>query len=193
MELVVNDYNKLRIRFALSSSVILLTSKSISVLHHFIQTVLKEREQCYLLEQDTKKIYSLADYNVDYIDDEFSRTSLSIEEYLSFFGLANRMFSDSFVKDIEVFLSDNGLQKYKDEPLCNMTALVQLKTRLFISGKRNAKFIILSNNDGGIEDKDLLEITGYIQLFCEQHNMIAIITTRSTPLTEAYTGKRITL
>ena len=156
MELVVNDYNKLRIRFALSSSVILLTSKSISVLHHFIQTVLKEREQCYLLEQDTKKIYSLADYNVDYIDDEFSRTSLSIEEYLSFFGLANRMFSDSFVKDIEVFLSDNGLQKYKDEPLCNMTELFQLKTRFFISGKRNYKFIILSNNYGFIEYKDLI-------------------------------------
>lgn len=193
MELVVNDYNKFKVRFKLSSPVILLTSKSIPVLNDLVQTLLRWREQCYMLGQDRKTIRSLADYNVDFIDDEFSKTSLSIEEYLSFFGLANRMFSDSFAKDIDTFLYENNLQEHKDEPLCNLSALVQLKTRLFISKKRDAQLLILSNNDGDIEDNDLIGFTKYIQSYCKQHNMIAIITTRSTSIIEAYQGEVITL
>ncbi len=193
MELVVNDYNKIRVRFALSSSVILLTSKSTQVLDDFLQTMLKGREHCYLLEADSKQIHSLADYNVDYIDDEFSKTSLSIEDYLSFFGLANRIFSDSFAKEIEMFLLDNELLQYKEKPLCNLEVLDQIKTRLFISQKRNARLLILSNNDGAFEDTTLIEIAKYVKSYCKENNMIALITTRSTSTIEAYQGEVLTL
>lgn len=193
MELVVNDYNKIRARFALTSPVIMLTSQSHAVLTDFTQAVLKGREHCYLLEQDRKTLRSLAEYNIDCIDDEFSKTSLSIEEYLSFFGLANRMFSDSFAKDIKTFLYDNNLQEYRDEALCNLSTLIQLKTRLFISKKRNAQLLILSDTDSTIEDTDLIEFSQYMQTFCKQHNMIAIITTRSTSVIEAYQGEVLTL
>ena len=193
MDLVVDDYGKYRMKVPLSDSVILLTSKSISVLDAFIQTVLKSREQCYVMEQDGKESQSLADYNVDFIDDEFSKTSLGIEEYLSFFGLANRMFNDSFAKDIDKFLIDNNLQELKDKPLCELSAIMQIKARLFISKKRKTRLLILSNNNGTINDKSVIEIAEYVNSYCKEHNMIAIITTRFTPLVKAYKGELITL
>ncbi len=193
MDLVVDDYGKYRMKVPLSDSVILLTSKSISVLDAFIQTILKSREQCYVLEEDGKRSQSLADYNIDFIDDEFSKTSLGIEEYLSFFGLANRMFNDSFAKDIDKFLIDNNLQELKNKPLCELPALIQIKTRLFISKKRKTRLLILSNNNGTINDKNVIEIAEYVNSYCKEHSTIAIITTRVTPLVKAYKGELITL
>lgn len=193
MELVVNDYNNLRVRLALSSPVILLTSQSYAVLERFNQTVLKEREQCFLLEGDKHMMQSLADCKVDYIDDEFAKTSLNIEEYLCFYGLANQMFSNTFAKDIESFIKDNHLQKYKDQPLCNLTTLDQLKTRLFITDKRDTRILIVDNNEGAIADDKMEEVIQYFKNFCQQRNMIAIITTRSTAQVQTFTGEVYTL
>ena len=189
----MNCDNKHRVRFTLTSSILLLLNQRISVLDDFVHTILDDYEQCYILEEENSIARSLADCNIDYIDDEFFKTSLGIEEYLSFFGLANSMYSKSYEEDINNFLLDSNLCQYKDIPLCRLSAIVQIKTRLFISKKRNAQLLILSNNSGAIKDEELIEVAEYIRMFCLQHNMIAIITARSTPLVEVYMGEVFTL
>ncbi len=193
MELVVKDIKNTRVNITWESPVILLTSKNVSVLNDFTEAILKDREQCFILEPNQSKLHSLAEYSVDFFDDKFARTSLSIEEYLSFFGLTNRIFSNSFIKDMEYFLRINHLQEFKDESICNLSIMSQLKTRLFITIKRNARLLVISNNTGSIKDSDLIEIMDYVQNFCKQYNLVAIITTRSTPLIGAYKGEIVLL
>lgn len=192
MDLVVDNYGRYRIKVPLSDSVILLASKDISVLDAFIQTILKCREQCYVLGQGGEENQSLTEYNVDFVD-EFSKTSLGIEEYLSFFALASRKYNESYVKDIDKFIIDNNLQELKDKPLCELSVLIQMKTRLFISKMKKTRLLILSNNNGTINDKSVIEIAEYINSYCKENNMIAIITTRFTPLVKAYKGELVTL
>lgn len=188
MELVVNDYEQIRAKLKIQKNLIVVTSENDHLLYRFVNVITANPEQCYVLGEK-EHLISLAQSKVDYIDEEFAKTTLTIEEYLNFFGLASGIFSDMYMTEIKEFIEKYGLETYREVPICELDERSKLLVRLFITTKKNVRFILFNNVGGVFSDKDLYGIIRNFKLFCREYDKICIIVTHTTELINRYQGE----
>lgn len=136
---------------------------------------MKEHTDCYLVGEQDKGIEVFATDNIDYIDEDYRNTTLSLMDYYTFYGFVNGIYSIEYENQMEQFIEKYYLMEDKHTPIKELELFKQLLVRMFISNNKNASILILHDFEGSILECEIYEALEKLKLQCVEDKRVCMI------------------
>ena len=135
--------------------------------------------QCNLVGKNEGRNSLLAKESIDVIDDEYRNSSLTLEDYYTFYGFVNGMYNADYQKEMDEFIHKHCLEEYRNIPIVRLELVVQIVIRMFITIKKQATMLLLYDFEGSINQCEIGTTEEKLKSHCIKSKKACMIVTNN--------------